>query len=72
MAGITLAQAEAKLALWMEADERVSRSQYYMLDGKQLTRANAEQIRSNIEYWDRQVKRLSRGGMKIQRGVPLG
>ena len=72
MAGITLANAEAKLAEWLEADSKVASSQYYMIDGKQLTRANAAEIRQNIEFWDRQVKRLSRGGLKIQRGVPVG
>lgn len=68
MPGITLEQAEAKLALWMEADDKVSRSQYYMVDGRQLTRANAVDIRKNIDYWQKKVSRLSRGGISISRG----
>jgi hypothetical protein len=62
MAGITLAQAEARLAAWLEADAAVSRGQAHTIDGHQLTRADAAQIRENITFWDNKVKSLSDGG----------
>lgn len=59
MAGITLAQAEAQLAIWMAADAKVAAGQAYEINGRSLTRANAMQIRENIEIWDRRCQELS-------------
>lgn len=73
MAGITLAQAEAKLAEWMAADTAVAGGQSYMIGGRSLTRANAAEIRKNIDYWNGHVERLSRGsrgGARVRYGVP--
>jgi len=63
MAGITLAQAEVQLALWLAADAAVATGQSYTISGRSLTRANAREIRENITYWDKQIKRLTRGGI---------
>jgi len=71
MAGITQAQAEAKLAEWLAADTAVASGQSYTISGRTLTRANAKEIRENIEFWDRKVQRLSRGGIRVTEGVPL-
>jgi len=68
MAGITLAQAEAQLAIWLAADTAVATGQSYSVSGRALTRADAREIRENIKFWDGQVKRLSRGGIRM-RGV---
>lgn len=72
MAGITLAQAEAQLALWIAADTSVATGQSYTIGGRSLTRADAREIRENIVFWDSQVKRLSSsetsGGRIIIRG----
>ena len=70
MAGITLAQAEAQLDRWMAADIAVSTSQSHDMDGVQLTRADAKQIRENIVFWDGQVKRLTRGGIRVSLVAP--
>jgi len=70
MAGITLAQAEAKLAEWLAADTAVVSGQAYSISGRSLTRANAREIRENIVFWDKQVKRLTRGGIRIIGGTP--
>lgn len=56
---ITLATAEARLAAWVEADEVVSRSQSYTIDGRQMTRADAAEITAKIEYWERKVRQLN-------------
>lgn len=64
MAGITLAQAEAKLTLWMAAEEKVAASQSYSIevDGsrRELRRADLAEIRKNIDYWNAKVIAASR------------
>ena len=60
MAGITLAQAEAALALWVAADQAVASGQSYSIKDRSLTRANAAEITEKIEYWNNWVKKLSR------------
>lgn len=68
MAGITLAQATSKLAEWMAADTAVATGQSYSIAGRTLTRANADEIRQNITYWNSMAKSLDRGGIRV-RGV---
>lgn len=70
MAGITLAQAEAQLATWIAADTAVASGQAYSIAGRSLNRANAREIRENIEFWDRQCKRLTRGGIRMRGATP--
>lgn len=72
MPAITLAQAEARLADWLAADEAVATGQSYQIGGRSLTRASAAEIRRNIDYWERRVNRLSsgRGGARVRYLVP--
>jgi hypothetical protein len=70
MAGITLAQAEAQLAVWIAASTAVALGQSYTIAGQSLTRANAAVIRENIKFWDSQVKELTRGGLAIKGVTP--
>ena len=71
LAGITLEQAEAKLAKWMEADDAVADGQSYSIEGRALTRADAQTIRDNISYWQSQVERKTRGnGIRVRGAVP--
>ena len=62
MAGIILAQAQAKLDLWMEAEEAVASSQEYSINNRSLTRADLNEIGGRINFWERKVNQLSRGG----------
>jgi hypothetical protein len=73
MAGITLAQAEAHLAVWLAADEAVATGQSYTIGGRSLSRANAAEIRSNIDYWEAKVQKLSTGrtGMTVRGVTPI-
>jgi len=71
MTGITLADAQAHLDEWLAADLAVAKGQAYSIGGRSLSRADAATIRENIEFWDRQVKRLSRGGIKVFGGTPV-
>ena len=67
MAGITLAQAEAQLTLWLAADEAVASGQSYSIKDRSLTRADAKDISAKIDYWQGWVNRLSRRSSGRQR-----
>lgn len=74
MAGITLAQSEAQLTAWMAASTAVSQGQAYTIGSRSLSRANAKEIRENIQFWDSQVKRLadgSSGGIRCRGITPV-
>lgn len=71
MAGITLTNAETQLANWLTASTKVAQGQSYSIAGRALTRADAESIRKQIIFWDRQVKRLTKGGITIKRVTPV-
>lgn len=70
MAGITKEQAEAQLNAWLAASEAVAQGQSYTIStdsgSRSLTRANAQEILRQIQFWDTQVKRLSRGGIRVR------
>jgi hypothetical protein len=60
MAGITLAQAEAKLAEYLAAETAVLAGQSVRHEsGRSLTMADLEAIREGIQTWDERVKALS-------------
>ena len=71
MAGITQAQAEAKLTLWMAADDAVANGQSYSIAGRTLTRANSAEIMKNITYWNNMVKTIGKGGLSVTGVTPL-
>lgn len=64
MAGITLAQAEAKLAVWLAAEEALATSQSYEIEvegnRRTLTRANLSEVAKRITFWNNKVVALSR------------
>lgn len=64
MAGITLAQAQAQLDAWLAASTALTSSQSYRIDTangtRMLTRADAAEVRQQIQFWDAKVKALSR------------
>lgn len=76
MAGITLAVAEQKLQMWLDALDALATSQSYTIStgggSRQLTRASLPDVQAQVDYWDRQVKRLERGGIRVRSGVPCG
>lgn len=67
MPGITLELAQAQFDLWMAADAAVSRGQEYAMENRSLKRADAAEIRTNIEFWDKWVRRLESGGNGARR-----
>lgn len=71
MPEITLAQAEEHLGDWLKADRAVAKGQSFAIDGQSFTRADAEQIRTNIDYWEKRVIKLrtSGGGIRVRNGI---
>jgi hypothetical protein len=73
MAGITLAHAEAQLALWLAASTAVASGQEYEIDTgngrRKLRRVDADAIQKQIEFWDRKVKDLTPGARRRVRYV---
>ncbi|WP_025036129.1 DUF6148 family protein [Bradyrhizobium sp. DOA9] len=76
MAGITLEQAQAQLTLWLAASAAVARSQSYEIETgngrRKLQRADAAEIRQQIQFWQGQVNALtpvSAGGRRRTRYV---
>ena len=69
MNGITVTEAQAQLDCWLAASRAVSQGQAYTIatesSSRTLTRADAKTIQEQIVFWDRQVKRLSRGGLHV-------
>ena len=72
MAGITIRQAQNKLDGWMAADDAVQGGQGYTMGTRTLTRANAQEIRDNIVFWEKKVIDLSNGGgISLTKCVPV-
>ncbi len=71
MSGITLTQAEAKLTIWMDAEDKVASGQSYSIAGRSLTRADLGMIGERITYWNNFVKRLDRGGIRVRGATPV-
>ncbi len=70
MAGITLAQAEAQLGLWMAASEKVAQGQSYTIGGHTLTRADARAIQQQVDYWDKKCQELA-GATNVVRKIKV-
>jgi len=73
MSGYTLAQAQAKLDMWMSAEDAVATGQEYTIGQRRLVRANLSEIREAISFWNSEVQKLtaSRTGPKIWGASPL-
>ncbi len=67
MAGITLAQAEARLEAYLAAEAKVLAGQKVSIDGQELTRANLDDIQRGVSTWDARVKNLSNKAAGISR-----
>jgi hypothetical protein len=58
MAGLTLADAEARLAGWLSADAELQTGQTVKFNDRLLTRADALEVRNNIDYWQKKCQEL--------------
>lgn len=71
MAGITAAQAEARLTEYLAAEAAVLEGKQVKLGDRMVTREDLPAIQQGIEIWDARVRRLtSGGGIRIFGGTP--
>lgn len=61
MAGISQEQAQEQLDAWLAASLVVSQNQAYTLHGRTFTKADAGEIRRQIDYWEARVIKASSG-----------
>lgn len=71
MAGITLAQAEAKLAYWLGIEDQLGPNAEVTIDGTTYKRHQLKDIAAQVALWEARVQRLSRtGGARVRQVVP--
>ena len=68
---MTLAEAQQHLQAWLDADLALATSKEYRAGTRMLTRADAAEVKERIQYWTRQVKRLSGASRRCRRVVPI-
>lgn len=64
-----------KLAVWLDAEDRVATGQRYQIGSRSLTRADLRQIREQIDYWAARLKEAEAeekhgGRNRVFRAVP--
>jgi hypothetical protein len=59
MTGLTLALAQERLAGWLAADAGLQDGQTVKYNDQLLTRADAAEVRNNIDYWQRKCQELA-------------
>lgn len=70
---MTLQQANDRLQMWLDAEEKVATGQSYRIGTRQLTRVDLVEIRKQINYWQAEVDRLAAGrsrGARVMRIIP--
>ena len=76
LGGITLAQAQAKLQGWLDAEDRLQESQAVTFADRSLIRSRLDHVSERIEYWERKVNRLEQralnGGRTVRGVTPIG
>jgi hypothetical protein len=71
MAGITLQQAEDKLAYWLNIEEQLGINAEVTIDNKTFKRHQLKDISAMITTWEARVSRLSRsGGIRVMEVTP--
>lgn len=73
MSGITLAQAEAQLTLWLNASTAIASGQEYTIGNRHLKRADLNEVNESIKMWQGYVTRLTSGrsGMRVRGVTPV-
>lgn len=61
MSGITLTEAEAKLAVWMAAETKIANGQEARQGDRVLKYADLKEVRESITYWETKCKELDSG-----------
>jgi len=59
MSAITLAEAQSQLQVWIAASTAIASSQEYWVNGRRMKRADAGEVRRQINYWSTIVTQLT-------------
>ncbi len=70
MAGLTLLQAETKLAEYLAAEEKILLGQRTVISGTEMTRADLTAVQEGVAIWQRRVMQLSRTGITVREVIP--
>lgn len=57
----TVSELQAQLAEWEAALSALATGKSYQIGSRQLTRANAKEVRDTIDWLERKIERQSRG-----------
>lgn len=69
MAGITLAQAQAKLDEYMAAETAILSGQSYKIGERELRRADLAVIQAGIDTWNKRVTELQASASGRRRAI---
>lgn len=71
MAGITLAMAEARLTLYLDAEAKILSGQEVTMDGKRLRRADLDMVQRGIATWNTRCHSLGAGDrLRVMEVIP--
>lgn len=59
MSAISLSEAQSQLTVWLAASKAIAESQEYMINGRRMRRADAAEVRSQLNYWSALVTSLT-------------
>jgi len=59
MSTITLAEAQSQLTAWLAASQAIATGQEYWISGRRMKRADAGEVRRQINYWSSMVTALT-------------
>lgn len=69
MSGITATQAQQQLDAWLACSLAIAQgNQSYTIQGREFTKADAAEVRRQIDFWEARVAKLSSGarGAKVR------
>lgn len=70
MSGLTLAEKQELLDLYVAAEKTVLKGQAYTIRDRTLTRANLRFIQSERRRLEQEIAALTHGGMRARRILP--
>lgn len=59
---MTIDQIRQHVEAWEKADLAISKGKSYTIDGLTYYRPDAEQVRENLDYWQRRLLAALKGG----------
>jgi hypothetical protein len=70
MAGITLIQAEAKLAHYLSIEDSLGANAEVTIDGTTYKRHNLKDISAMVTLWNERVIKLTPGSTRVRQVIP--